>query len=74
MPGRRWLIGPTFAPSSTIDRSTIEAQTRQPAPIVLSTIWEPAPIVVPSPTDVVPRRMTFGSRVTSSASSTVASR
>ena len=72
-PGRRWLNGPILAPSSTTDDSTIEAQTTQPAPIVLSTICEPAPIVVPCPIDVVPRRITFGSMTTSSASVTVAS-
>jgi hypothetical protein len=45
----------------------------QSRPIRESTICEPAPSVVPSPIDVAPRRMTFGSIVTSVASSTVAS-
>ena len=43
----------------------IDAQTNARAPTVLSTIWLPAPMTVPSPTDDLPRRMTFGSRVTS---------
>ena len=50
------------------------AQTTHPAPIVLSTTWLPAPMRLPSPTDVEPRRMTFGSIVTSVASETVESR
>ena len=73
LPARRWANGPTEAPSATSDDSTTLVQTTQPAPIVLSTIWLPAPMVVPYPTRVRPRRMTFGSRVTSDASSTVAS-
>ena len=36
--------------------------------------WLPAPITLPSPTVVAPRRMTFGSRVTSAPRSTVQSR
>ena len=43
----------------------IDAQTNARAPIWLSMIWLPAPITVPSPTEVPPRRITFGSRVTS---------
>ena len=49
------------------------AQTRHRGPTIESTSWLPAPMVVPSPTRVRPRRITFGSRVTSGASSTPAS-
>ncbi len=52
----------------------IDAQTKARAPTWLSMIWLPAPMTVPSPIDVVPRRITFGSRVTSVASVTSQSR
>ena len=47
------------------------AQIRSRAPTGVSMSCQPAPIVVPGPTDVRPRRITFGSSVTSAASSTV---
>ena len=47
LPGRRWLNGPIVAPSSTVDDSTMLAQTRRPAPIVASTSWLPAPMTLP---------------------------
>ena len=50
------------------------AQTRQSSPIVESTIVVPDPIVLPVATRVPPLRMTFGSIVTSGASSTPQSR
>ena len=56
------------APSSTSDDSSTLAQTRQPAPIRLSITWLPAPMTLPSPTAVAPRRMTLGSSTTSRAS------
>ena len=74
VPGRRWLNGPIVASSSTVDDSMMLAQTRTPAPMVASMSWLPAPMTLPAPTVVAPRRMTFGSRVTSSPSSTVQSR
>ena len=67
-PGRRWANGPIVAPSSTSDDSSTLAQTRQPAPIRLSITWLPAPMTLPSPTAVAPRRMTLGSSTTSRAS------
>ncbi len=60
--------------SSTVDRSITLAQTVQSEPMTESTICEPAAIRVRSPIRVVPRRMTFGSRTTSSASATPWSR
>ena len=50
------------------------AQTTQSVPMLESKICEPVAIRVRSPTDVVPRRITFGSSTTSSASSTPWSR
>ena len=50
------------------------AQITQSAPISESMICDPAAIRVRSPTRVRPRRITFGSRTTSSASSTPWSR
>ena len=50
------------------------AQTRQSAPMVESTIVVPEPIVLPSPTEVRPVRMTFGSRTTSTSNRTPQSR
>ena len=60
-------------------RSTDDSTIARPDPRTLgrsceSTIWLPAPMTLPSPTDVAPRRMTFGSRVTSGASVTPQSR
>ena len=40
VPGRRWLNGPIVTPSSTVERSTTLAQTRQSWPIVESAIVE----------------------------------
>ena len=56
--------------SSTSDDSSTLAQIRQSRPMTESTICDPAPIVVPSPIRVRPRRITFGSRKTSCANST----
>ena len=56
--------------SSTVDRSITLAQITQSGPMTESMICEPAAIRVRSPIRVAPRRMTFGSRMTSSASST----
>ena len=60
--------------SSTVERSMTLAQTTQSGPMIESTICEPAAIRVRSPIRVAPRRMTLGSRTTSSASSTPWSR
>ena len=46
------------------------AQMTQSSPMTESTTWEPVAIRVRLPTRVVPRRITFGSRITSSPSST----
>ncbi len=62
------------ASSSMVDDSTIEAHTRALAPTTLSMSWLPAPMTVPCPTEVEPRRMTLGSMVTSAARVTPQSR
>ena len=56
------------------DDSTTLAQTVARSPTVASMSSLPGPITLPVPTLVRPRRMTFGSRVTSGASSTDQSR
>ena len=68
LPGRRWLNGPIETSSSTSDASRTLAQTRQSRPIVESMTSLFGPMTVPSPTVVVPPRMTFGSMTTSGAS------
>ncbi len=74
MPGRRWLNGPTVASSSMTERSTTLAQTRTRSPTVESMSSLPGPMTLPVPMRVAPRRMTFGSMVTSGARSTAQSR
>src|SRR5438128_2294518 len=50
------------------------AQIRARRPIRASTNWLPAPMTLPSSTEVAPRRITLGSSVTSGARSTSQSR
>jgi len=72
-PGSQMRHRPIWTSSSTSEHSRMLAQTRQSRPTMESMIWLPAPMRVPSPILVVPRRMTPGSRTTSGASSTVVS-
>ena len=56
-----------------LDRPTprrCSPRPRRPRPIVASMSWLPAPMTLPVPTLVAPRRITFGSSVTSAARST----
>ena len=68
VPGRRWLNGP-MRDVVLDDRALDHARPdRQSGPIVESTTCDPVAIRVRSPTEVVPRSMTFGSSTTSWAS------